>query len=87
LIIWEGHKYEKAAEGEDGTERGSWDIRDGYLEGAIKLQSFDEADRKNCTPLNKIDIATCEVGTRFPFSFKLRNQVSGSKEGGRGVQP
>jgi hypothetical protein len=26
LIIWEGH------EGEDGTERGSWDIQDRYLE-------------------------------------------------------
>jgi hypothetical protein len=33
------------------------------------------------TLLNKIDIATREVGTGFPFSFKLRNQVSGSKKG------
>jgi hypothetical protein len=45
------------------------------------LQSFGEADSKDCTLLNKIDIATCEVGTRFPFSFKLRNQVSRLKEG------
>jgi hypothetical protein len=58
------------------------DIRDGYLEGgAIELRSFGKADQKDCTPLNKIDIATREVGTGFPFSFKLRNQVSRSKEG------
>jgi hypothetical protein len=81
LTIWEGHEGKEAAEGENRTERGSWDIQDGYLErGAIKLQGFGEADQKDCTPLNKIDIATCEVGTGFPFSFKLRNQVSGSKE-------
>jgi hypothetical protein len=49
--------------------------------GAIELRSFGEADRKDCTPLNKIDIATREVGTKFPRSFKLRNQVTGSKEG------
>jgi hypothetical protein len=82
LTVWEGHEGKKAAEGEDGTERGSWDIWDGYLErGAIKLQSFGEVERKDCTPLNKIDIATHEVGPGFPFSFKLRNQVSGLKEG------
>jgi hypothetical protein len=82
LTIGEGHEGEEVAEGEDRTERGSWNIRDGYLErGAIKLRSFGEADRKDCTPLNKIDIAMCEVGTGFPFSFKFRNQVSGSKEG------
>ena len=28
-----------------------------------------------------MDIATREVGTWFPSSFKLRNQISGSKEG------
>jgi hypothetical protein len=82
LTVGEGHEGKEAVEGEDRTERGSWDIRDGYLErGAIKLRSFGEADQKDCTPLNKIDIATCEVGTGFPFSFKFRNQVSGSKEG------
>jgi hypothetical protein len=82
LTVWEGHEGEEAAEGEDGAERGSWDIRDGYLEGrAIELRSFGDADRKDCTPLNKIDITTHEVGTGFPFSFKLRNQISGSKKG------
>jgi hypothetical protein len=81
LTIREGHEGEEAAEGMDRTERGSWDIQDGYLErGAIKLRSFGEVDQKDCTPLNKIDIATCEVGTGFPFSFKFRNQVSGSKK-------
>jgi hypothetical protein len=82
LTIWEGHEGEEAVEGKNGTERGSWDIWDGYLErGAIKLQSFGEVDQKDCTPLNKIDITTCEMGTGFLFSFKLRNQVSRSKEG------
>jgi hypothetical protein len=82
LTVRERHKGEEAAEGEDRTKRRSWDIRDGYLErGAIKLQSFGEADQKDCTLLNKIDIATCEVGTGFLFSFKFRNQVSGLKKG------
>jgi hypothetical protein len=45
LTVGEGHEGEEAVEGKDGTERGSWDIWDGYLErGAIKLQSFGEVD-------------------------------------------
>ena len=43
--------------------------------------SFGETDAKDCTPLNKTEVATCEMGAGFPSSFRLRNQISGSQEG------
>jgi hypothetical protein len=73
---------EEAAKGSNGAKHGARDGGDGDFDGrAIELASFGEAERKDGTPLNKMDVATREVGTGFPSSFKLRNQVAGSKEG------
>jgi hypothetical protein len=35
---------------------------------------------KRSSPLNKMDITTCKVGTGIPLSFKLWNKVCGSKK-------
>ena len=43
--------------------------------------SFGETETKDCTPLNKMNIAACKADSWFPSIFKFWNQVSRSKEG------
>jgi hypothetical protein len=81
-ILFGGKNGEEAAESCDGAENGPRNVRDRNFDGrAIELRSFGEAEVKDRTPLTKTDIATRKVGTGFPSSFKLRNQISGSKHG------
>ena len=43
--------------------------------------SFGETETKDCTPLNKMNIAARKADSWFPSIFKFWNQVSRSKEG------
>jgi hypothetical protein len=75
-------KSEQTLEGQDWAKASPGDVRDRDLEGRpFKLRSFGEQYAKDGTPLNKMDITTGEMGAGFPRSLKLRNQISGSKEG------
>ena len=90
---WRNDK--EAAEGRDRAKEGAWDIGNGDFDGrAIKLTRFGETDANDCTPLNKTEVATCEVpgfqapldfGTKFPDRRKEKKPTQRAAQRARSL--